>query len=138
MTICRSEDLLLQKLQVIGMTTTDLMDSGVLLATHRVRVPAARAGRLRGGDRRAARIAGLLARDWGFHHTATANLAGGPGRGRGRAPVRGGRGRAVDGGPACCWPRSTPSRRPAAWRMRDRIGERKQWWQDVDEKEATY
>jgi len=25
-----------------------------------------------------------------------------------------------------------------AWRMRDRIGERKQWWQDVDDKEATY
>ena len=24
------------------------------------------------------------------------------------------------------------------WRLRDRIGERKQWWQDVDEKEATY
>ena len=25
-----------------------------------------------------------------------------------------------------------------AWRMRDKVGERKQWWQDVDEKEATY
>jgi hypothetical protein len=24
------------------------------------------------------------------------------------------------------------------WRMRDKIGERKQWWQDVDDKEATY
>jgi hypothetical protein len=25
-----------------------------------------------------------------------------------------------------------------AWRMRDKIGERKQWWQDVDDREATY
>jgi len=25
-----------------------------------------------------------------------------------------------------------------AWRMRDKVGERKQWWQDVDEREATY
>jgi hypothetical protein len=25
-----------------------------------------------------------------------------------------------------------------AWRMRDKVGERKQWWQDVDDREATY
>ena len=30
------EELLLQKLQIVEMTTTDVMDAGVLLATHRV------------------------------------------------------------------------------------------------------
>jgi hypothetical protein len=25
-----------------------------------------------------------------------------------------------------------------AWRVRGRLGERVQWWEDVDEREATY
>ena len=29
-------------------------------------------------------------------------------------------------------------RKSRGWRLRDRIGERVQWWQDVDEREATY
>ena len=117
MTIC-PDDLLLQKLQVIRMTTTDLLDAGVLLATHRV-AGAGPAGGLDGPDDCAAeidapRIAGLMARDWGFHHTATANLA----RVQGAAAVepRFGADAAarIDERAACCWPRSTPSRKPAA------------------------
>ena len=138
-TIC-PDDLLLQKLQVIRMTTTDLLDSGVLLATHRV---AGEPSGMAGPDDctaaiDAGRIAALMARNWGFHHTATANLA----RVQGAAAVeprfgpdaaarideRAGRLlAAIDAEP-----------KSRGWRLRDRIGERKQWWQDVDEKEATY
>lgn len=128
------EELLLQKVQIIEMTTTDVIDTGVLLATHEV--TAAEAGReaIDGG-----RIARLFARDWGFHHTATRNLR--------RVSVGAGDA-ATDFGPEA---NSRVRERAGqlldvidaepknlAWRLRDRIGERKQWWQDVDEKEATY
>jgi hypothetical protein len=133
------EELLLQKLQIIEMTTTDTIDASVLLATHQVSgsggsEPAAGPEVIDSGY-----IARLLARDWGFHHTAMRNLdrvlpAAGPGR--------------VDLGPAG----NEQARRGAqrlreaaeaepktlSWRMRDKVGERKQWWQDVDDREATY
>ena len=140
------EELLLQKVQIIDMTTTDLIDVSVLLATHEVG---------EGGEEEieAAHIARLLARDWGFHHTATANLArvqrgvtsAGPAGTactpgaasqvidvgeEGIARVLRGAGRLLDA--IAAEPKSL------AWRMRDKVGERKQWWQDVDDREATY
>jgi hypothetical protein len=139
LTIC-PDDLLLQKLQVIRMTTTDLLDAGVLLATHRVAgEPPGTAGP---ADCTAAidagRIAALMARDWGFHHTATANLA----RVQGAAAVepRFGAGAAarIDERDGLLLAAIDAEPKTRGWRLRDRIGERKQWWQDVDEKEATY
>jgi hypothetical protein len=127
------EELLLQKIQIVQMTTTDLMDASVLLATHEV-----------GGDSdegiHAPHIARLLARDWGFHHTATRNLErvaqnlasdtvaalGAEGRARARRGIEH-LTSAIDA-----------KDKTLAWRMRDKLGERKQWWQDVDEREATY
>jgi hypothetical protein len=141
MTIC-PDDLLLQKLQVIRMTTTDLLDAGVLLATHRV-AGAGPAGGLDGPDDCAAeidapRIAGLMARDWGFHHTATANLA----RVQGAAAVESRFGAdaaaRIDERAGLLLAAIDAEPKTRGWRLRDRIGERKQWWQDVDEKEATY
>jgi hypothetical protein len=147
------DELLLQKLQIIEPTTTDVIDTGVLLATHTVAggagesggVSGAAGGETAGGPAACAvaldgpRIAQLLARDWGFHHTATRNLR----RARDRATEPG-----TDLGPAArplvqarasqllALIGAEPKTR--TWRMRDRIGERKQWWQDVDDKEATY
>jgi hypothetical protein len=140
------EELLLQKVQIIDMTTTDLIDTSVLLATHQV-------GEGAQEEIDAGRIARLLARDWGFHHTATRNLArvqqsvasagpAGPGCTPGEASqvidvgeegiarVRQGTGRLLDA--------ITAEPKSLAWRMRDKVGERKQWWQDVDDREATY
>jgi hypothetical protein len=122
------EDLLLQKLQIVRQTVTDRMDAAALLATHPVgdaEVP--------GEAIDPAYVAGLLARDWGFHHTATANLAalrdhpGGNGtagtvRGRADALLA-----AIEAAP-----------KSVRWRARARVGERMQWWQDVDEREAVY
>ncbi len=128
------EELMLSKLQIIEMTMTDVMDVGVILATHRVD---------EGGDLEAVdgrHIAKLLASDWGFHHTATRNLrriaelvgdtASIDIGQRENAQVRDGVRRLLAAIEA--EPKST------RWRMRDKLGERKQWWQDVDEKEATY
>ena len=125
------EELMLSKLQIIEMTLTDVMDVGVILATHRVG-----GGGLEAID--GAHIARLLAGDWGFHHTATRNL-------RRIADLVGS---TVDIGPAENAQIQEGARRllevidaepkSTRWRLRDKIGERKQWWQDVDEKEATY
>ena len=139
------EELMLGKLQIVEMTMTDVIDVGVILGTHRVRrvnaqLLASDTGPFDPEAIDGMHIAGLLARDWGFHHTVTMNLR--------RVGDLVGSGGCVDLGPE-------PNVRVAdgvarllrfiddvpkslAWRMRDKIGERKQWWQDVDEKEATY
>lgn len=119
------EELLLAKLQIIELTTTDVMDLGVLLATHDI-------GSV--GDPEvidAGHIAGLFARDWGFHHTATRNL-------RKVADLTGERHDHVTQRVDRLLAAIDAEPKSLGWRMRDKVGERKQWWQDVDEKEATY
>jgi hypothetical protein len=117
------DDLLLQKLQIVQPVTTDLIDLAAVLETHEV---AAGAGSAESID--AGYVAGLLARDWGFHHTATANLerlaaAGEAGSQRGVAALL----EAIEAAP-----------KSLKWRARARVGERVQWWQDVDERAVTY
>lgn len=129
------EELLLQKLQIVSPTVTDTLDVGVILATHPIGS---------GGENPeafdAGYIARLLARDWGFHHTATRNLAriqdavafGGtididPEANRRVREAIGRLSAAIEAEP-----------KSLAWKLRDKVGERKQWWQDVDDKEATY
>ena len=106
------EELLLAKLQIVELTTTDVMDLGVILATHDIGP---------GGNPEvidAGHLAGLFARDWGFHHTATKNLRrvaelcqpGGTTPGSARCPGSG-----TPTSPresTGCSPRSTPSRSP--------------------------
>jgi hypothetical protein len=122
------EDLLLQKLQIVRQTVTDRMDAAALLATH----PVGEAGDP-GEAIDPAYVAGLLARDWGFHHTATANLAAlrDDPAGNGTAATVRGRAEALLGAIEAA-PKSV------RWRARARVGERMQWWQDVDEREAVY
>jgi len=124
------EELLLAKLQIVELTTTDVMDLGVILETHEVG-SAGDAGSASTEVIDAGHIAGLFSKDWGFHHTATRNLrkvAELTGERHAHVTERVGRLlEAIDAEP-----------KSLAWRMRDKIGERKQWWQDVDEKEATY
>jgi hypothetical protein len=129
------EDLLLQKLQIVSQTVTDRMDAAAVLATHPVG-PEAGAGPDAGEAIDPGYVAGLLARDWGFHHTATANLAalrdgagGQPANGTG-ATVR----RRADALLAAI--EAAP--KSVRWRARARVGERMQWWQDVDDREAVY
>jgi hypothetical protein len=126
------EELLLQKLQIVRQTVTDRMDAAALLATHPV--AAGPEGGPDGGEViDAGYVAGLLGRDWGFHHTATANLAalraGPPGNGAGGQVVE-----RVD----ALLDAIEAAPKTVRWRARARVGERMQWWQDVDEREAVY
>jgi hypothetical protein len=122
------EDLLLQKLQIVRQTVTDRMDAAALLATHPVGESDDPGEAIDPGY-----VAGLLARDWGFHHTATANLAAlrDEVAGNGSAATVRGRVDALLGAIEAA-PKSV------RWRARARVGERMQWWQDVDEREAVY
>jgi hypothetical protein len=123
------EDLLLQKLQVHELTGSDVIDAAVVLATHGVGLPGD-AERIDGEY-----VAGMLAGDWGFHRDATANLdriseAAG-------TVVPGSAGRVADNAGAL---RESieHARKSMAWRMRARVGERMQWWEDVSERVDTY
>jgi hypothetical protein len=61
-------DLLLLKLQIVEINEKDLLDAAFLMLEH----PMAEGGEGEGLD--VSRTARLLADDWGFHRTATANL----------------------------------------------------------------
>jgi hypothetical protein len=123
------EDLLLQKLQIVRQTVTDRMDAAALLATH----PVAAGGGEAGEAIDPAYVAGLLARDWGFHHTATANLAA-----LRDSPAGNGAAEAVRGRVDALLAAIEAAPKSVRWRARARVGERMQWWQDVDEREAVY
>jgi hypothetical protein len=83
-------------------------------------------------------VAELLARDWGFHRDATANLE------RVRRAVPGEIALAGDGArrveDAAVKLRETidGTRKSMAWKMRARVGDRMQWWEDVSDRELTY
>jgi hypothetical protein len=125
------EDLLLQKLQVHEPTQSDVIDSAVLLATHAVGT---------GGEEEINPdyVAGLLARDWGFHRDVAANLAR-VGASAGKdVRLPGDRENRVREAVAQLSEAIDEAKKTMAWRMRARVGERMQWWEDVNERVDTY
>lgn len=119
-------ELLLSKLQIVKITEKDVVDTILLLLDHPLGT----------GDRDTidiARIAGLCAEEWGLWRTLTMNLEkvaalaasyaqlADEQRERIAAAVSELKG-AIDAVP-----------KSFAWRMRDRVGDRRQWWTDVDE-----
>ncbi|MES2211312.1 MAG: hypothetical protein V4515_14210 [Chloroflexota bacterium] len=119
-------ELLLSKLQIVKLNEKDVVDAILLLLDHP----------LGPGDADTidvGRIASLAAEEWGLWRTLTMNLqkvaslsATYPQldeaqRSRVAEAVAGLKG-AIDRAP-----------KSFAWRMRDRVGDRRQWWTDVDE-----
>jgi len=123
------EDLLLQKLQVHDITPSDVLDAAIVLATHDVAPD-------QGDDEviDCGYVAALLARDWGFHRDATENLervrdmAGALADGAQRVQDRAVKLRAA----------IDDKDKSRGWRMRARVGDRMQWWDDVSDREDTY
>lgn len=120
------EDLVLSKLQIVELTTGDLEDLATMLSIHEL-------GHER-GDRDHPEVidvtylAGILGNDWGFWRTAIGNLEKlnehvGP---EARTKVQ----KLID--------LVTASPKTIRWKLRARIGERVQWWQDVDIPRDTY
>lgn len=119
-------ELLLSKLQIVKLNEKDVIDTILLLLDHE----------LGAGDADvidAGRVAQLAAEEWGLWRTLTMNLdkvatfAGTYPQldAEQAAKVTAGAlalKRAIDAVP-----------KPLAWRLRDRVGDRRQWWTDVDE-----
>lgn len=131
------EDLLLHKLQIVELTAGDLMDLGVLLYLHKLTGEAEPEA---SGEIAVETITSPLREEWGFWRTATGNLrklsahaaAGGYaeiGETAGERIAR--RAERL---------REAVERAPKSlrWKLRAQLGERVQWWQDVDEREGTY
>jgi hypothetical protein len=119
-------ELLLSKLQIVRLNEKDVVDTILLLLDHPLADGDADTIDLR-------RIADLAAGEWGLWRTLTMNL-----------------GKVAD--LAATYPQLADDQRsrvaaavatvkdaidavpkPFAWRMRDRVGDRRQWWTDVDE-----
>lgn len=117
------EDLLLSKLQIVELTLNDLADIAAILTTHDL-----------GRDPDDPEVidldyvVGLLSDDWGFWRTATANLES---FALGAAPEAADAARRL---------REAIEHSPKSlkWRMRSKLGDRVQWWQDVDIPRDTY
>jgi hypothetical protein len=119
-------DLLLQKLQIVRCNHKDLIDVVALLAEHP----------LEGGPGPAGidvdRVVGPAARDWGFFHTATTNLArvGEAATGLVRLGVPAATERAA--ALTAAMHAAPKSRR---WAVRARVGTRVPWYQEVEDLE---
>lgn len=119
-------ELLLSKLQIVKLNQKDAIDASLVLLDHELGTGDADTIDL-------ARITGLCAGNWGWWRTLTLNLAkvamlaasypqlDGPQRGRVIRACDDLK-RAIDAVP-----------KSRAWRLRDRVGDRRQWWTDVDE-----
>jgi hypothetical protein len=136
------DELILSKLQVVRPTAGDHKDLFALLAVHDI----TREGHPKTKSEiiNATHIAKILSHDWGFHHTATINLdrfhaivlnieealdvpAVGDATKRSiieRVDVLH---RAIDDEP-----------KSMRWKVRAKLGERLQWWQDVDDPRGAY
>jgi hypothetical protein len=119
-------ELVLSKLQIVKLNDKDVVDTILLLLDHQFGT----------GDRDTidlGRIADMCAAEWGLWRTLTMNLEkvaalaatypqlSDSQRVKVAAAVRDMKA-AIDAAP-----------KPLAWRMRDRVGDRRQWWTDVDE-----
>jgi hypothetical protein len=120
------EDLVLSKLQIVELTLGDLEDLATMISVHRLSGEA--------GDRDDPEVidveylTGILGDDWGFWRTALGNLEklNRHVASEARPKVQ----KIID--------RVQASPKTVRWKLRARIGERMQWWQDVDIPRDTY
>jgi hypothetical protein len=138
------EELLLSKLQIIEPTTTDLWDCAATLLSHPVLTgttgsatrPAT--GPATGPDNLSASlVAGVLARDWGFHHTVSRNLERLSSQDA-VLDIGDGERTRLTGAVSALRETIDATPKSVTWRLRAQIGERARWWQDIDERETTY
>jgi hypothetical protein len=125
------EDLLLQKLQVHEPTHSDLIDSAVLMASHSVGT-----GGTEEIDPRY--VSSVLGRDWGFHRDALTNLRRVMDSAGGEVVLPADRVGRVRDVVSQLLEAINGAKKSMSWKMRAKVGERVQWWEDVDERKETY
>ena len=123
-------DLLLEKMQIVELNPKDVKDSLVLLLEHPLDADQPDAID-------ATYVARLLAADWGFFYTVTTNL------GKLRAklasePLEPAQREVIDRRVQELESIIEKEPKTSKWKLRARIGPRVKWYQEVQEKSATY
>jgi hypothetical protein len=119
-------ELLLSKLQIVRITEKDVVDIVLLLLDHGIG----------SGDADTIdidRVARLCADDWGLWRTLTGNLEKVVALAATYPQLSDGQRVRVTDAALEVKRRIDAVPKPMAWRMRDRVGDRRQWWTDVDE-----
>jgi hypothetical protein len=119
-------ELLLSKLQIVKINQKDVVDIVLLLLDHP----------LGGGDDDTidlARVGRLCADDWGLWRTLTQNLDKVRALATSYPQLDADQRARVGAAVAAVKARIDAEPKSMGWRMRDRIGDRRQWWTDVDE-----
>jgi hypothetical protein len=117
------EDLLLSKLQIVELTSGDVSDITCMLDTHEL-------AELSDDPEviSLSYLTGVLGADWGFWRTATGNI-------ESLKPLVG---EAAAGRLDTVAEAIETAPKTTGWKLRAMVGERKQWWQDVDIPRDTY
>jgi hypothetical protein len=119
-------ELLLSKLQIVRINEKDIVDIVLLLLDHPL-----------GSDDQdtvdVERVARLCADDWGLWRTLTQNLEKVGAMAATYLQLDDGQRERVVAGTTELKRRIDGVPKSMAWRMRDRVGDRRQWWTDVDE-----
>lgn len=123
-------ELLLSKLQIVKLNEKDAVDTILLLLDHELGEGDGDDG---GGRIDLGRIARLAAEEWGLWRTLHQNLDKVGALAAGYPQLSDAQRERVAAAIATLLARIDAEPKPLAWRMRDRVGDRRQWWTDVDE-----
>jgi hypothetical protein len=123
-------DLLLEKMQIVEINPKDIKDSLVLLLEHSL--DAASRDAIDAGY-----LARLLAADWGFYYTVTTNLER-LGRHLAEGALSTAQAQTIQERIAALERALEDEPKTGKWKLRARIGPRKRWYQEVQEKSETY
>jgi hypothetical protein len=119
-------ELLLSKLQIFRINEKDVVDVILLLLDHA----------LGSGDAdtvHVERIGRLCGDDWGLWRTLTQNLGKVQALAATYPQLSAAQRTAVDAATTALKARIDAEPKSLGWRMRDRVGDRRQWWTDVEE-----
>ncbi len=119
-------ELLASKLQIVKINEKDVVDAILLLLDHPL-------GRGDAHTIDADRIAALAAAEWGLWRTLTQNLEKVASLAATYPQLEEDQRATVAVATAALKARIDSEPKPVAWRMRARVGDRRQWWTDVDE-----
>lgn len=119
-------ELLLSKLQIMKINEKDVVDIVLLLLDHQ----------LASGDADTVdltRVGRLCANDWGLWRTVTQNVEKVRTLAASYPQLDADQRARVDAAATALKARIDAEPKSMGWRMRDRVGDRRQWWTDVDE-----
>lgn len=119
-------ELLLSKLQIVKINDKDVVDAILLLLDHPL-------GTTDVATINLDRIAALSGADWGLWRTLAQNLDKITALARSYPQLTPGQRDHIDAATTTLKDRMDAEPKSMAWRMRSRVGDRRQWWTDVEE-----